>query len=103
MASKTSLPIARLRSLGCRVATGHYHNPVEADVHYVVTLPKGVDVRAGESRNGRAKASGRADGKVSITALHPGVDHSLAALRANEAQVAGLLNRIADVLSKVGA
>ena len=46
MASKTTLPIARLRALGCRIGTlpGHWPSaPKSANWQYVITLPKGIE------------------------------------------------------------
>lgn len=113
MASKTSLPIARLRSLGCRVSTllGHWPTaPVSPEFRYSVTLPAGLDLAEGvETRDGYAKAYVFHDGRIIVEAfvnVERNVNLSGKAIKSDriaaEAQVAGLLNAIADALSKAG-
>jgi len=105
MASKTALPIARLRALGCRVGHVVGHDPRIGDWKYGVTLPKGIELPLEVSKfNGTARADtipGEKDRIVVGAYLYrvgkpaPSRDRRAEA----ERDVAGLLSAIADVLN----
>lgn len=124
MASKTALPIARLRALGCKVSTllGHDvpsplsgRSPgVRAIWKYGITLPAGLELPSDALLvNGRANAEVARDGRIIVTGLdvkQPNYRDSAAHLRRDslsalsdrtlvESQVAALLSRIADTLN----
>lgn len=113
MTSKTALPIARLRSLRCKVSTVVGHWP-EARVkpiwHYSITLPEGVNPPFGAvTTTGVASARvNRHTGAVILYAEARQVDPDASPAEARAARdeavedVAGLLNSIADTLSKRG-
>lgn len=108
MASKTTLPIARLRALGCRIGTlpGHWPTaPKGANWQYVITLPKGIEAPVGAkhgSLKGVASAHVVRDGRILVQAFRGGdtaVRITKAEREAIEADVAGLLSQLADILN----
>ena len=108
MASKTALPIARLRALGCRVSTiiGHYPTAkIAPSWQYGIVLPDGIelpiDLDLAVRRFTRASAHvDRSGRRILIRAFAPGDGKIEKAQReAIEGQVAGLLNKIADRLN----
>lgn len=108
MASKTALPIARLRSLGCRVGTVIGHNPAISDFIYGVTLPKGIELPLATSKfrgSARADMARGSKSRIIVKACSYRMGEPLPGREVrerNEADVAGLLNAIADALSKAG-
>jgi hypothetical protein len=115
MASKTALPIARLRSLGCKVSTIVGHDPAIADWQYRVTLPEelrdylpGDEVRTLAVGWARAQSAHRGTIHVWACLYRTGETEDERERRQRqtpeaEINVAGLLNSIADALSKAGA
>lgn len=123
MTAKTALPIARLRSLGCKVSTiiGHdVPSPItgrspriRAVWKYGITLPNNLgrtwplDASDVEATYRRASASWhQPTRRIMVTGLSPAPTHDNDEVTAKadrlstEADVAGLLNRIADTISK---
>lgn len=114
---KTSLPIARLRALGCKVSTVIGHSPEISDHIYSVTLPTDVATRFDGTLanvNGRVVMSNYGvatlrlaqDGRLIVSACSyrsgrptPGPD----VRRRNESDAAGMLTRIGDALTKRSA
>jgi len=111
MASKTALPIARLRALGCRVHTVIGHDPRIGEWIYGVRLPDSVDLPTVTTAEGLQSTHGVATVKVS----HVDNDKRLiveahlyrarkplaSKLQRDEAErdIAALLSRLADVLT----
>lgn len=118
MTSKTALPIARLRSLGCKVSTliGHdvpspitgRYPGISAVWKYGVTLPPHVPhPPQSDTQQGRATAYWhQPTGRIIVQGVspRPPADKDRATVKADrlktEADVAGLLNALADRLSK---
>lgn len=129
MASKTALPIARLRSLGCKVGTVIGHDVpspvsgrspgVRAVWKYSITLPEGIQVPLEASKfNGAARADvdQRDRSRIIVTGLdkeqpkwrdgvhneHLRRDSLTAKVEREqvEGNVAALLSSIADALTK---
>lgn len=112
MASKTSLPIARLRALGCSIGTIPGHWPLALNGpswQYAITLPKGIAAPVSPTHNtlnGVASASLARDGRIIVRAFRGGdtaTRITKAQREAIEADVAGLLSKLADILNGRGA
>lgn len=116
MASKTALPIARLRALGCRVSTVIGHDPRIGDWIYSVRVPDSVgDLREmPEVRQDAAATARSAQGMAMVklprhsdghhlivnTALYRvGVTTDRQLVQQAERDVAALLSALADVLN----
>lgn len=100
MASKTALPIARLRALGCKVGTVFYdHEPHLGLWHYSITLPKGVGSGIAEGMSTHGSATLRKAPADDRLILQGGTRGSLTPLHEAETDVAYLLSALADILT----